>query len=69
MIAKEANALHESKALKIIEERLKRLELIANNVLLNEQGNEKIKTAIITLNKRLTDYQKAANEKDLIKKG
>ena len=47
----------------IIEERLKRLELIANNVLLNEQGNEKIKTAIITLNKRLTDYQKAANEK------
>ena len=42
---------------------MKRLELIANNVLLNEQGNEKIKTAIISLNKRLTDYQKAANEK------
>lgn len=47
----------------IIAERLKRLELTANNALLNEQENESIKKAISNLNTKLTEYQKSANEK------
>src|SRR5690606_28287303 len=47
----------------IVEERLKRLELSVNNALLSEQENEHIKKAISNLNTKLTEYQKAANEK------
>lgn len=47
----------------IIAERLKRLELIANNTLLNEQENKNIKNAISRLSNKLTEYQKSANEK------
>lgn len=47
----------------IIAERLKRLELIANNPLLNEQENDNIKKAISNLNTKLSEYQKSANEK------
>jgi hypothetical protein len=47
----------------IVEERLKRIELTANNALLSEQENESIKKAISNLNTKLTEYQKAANEK------
>lgn len=47
----------------IITERLKRLELTSNNSLLNEQENESIKKAISNLITKLTEYQKASNEK------
>lgn len=47
----------------IITERLKRLEFTAYNALLNEQINENIKNAISSLSKKLTEYQKSANEK------
>ena len=47
----------------IITERLKRLELTANNALLNEQENESIKKAISNLSNKLSEYQKTANEK------
>jgi len=47
----------------IVTERLKRLELIANNALLNEPENESIKKAIDSLSNKLIVYQKAANEK------
>lgn len=47
----------------IITERLKRVELTSNNTLLNEQENENIKKAISNLSTKLSEYQKAANEK------
>lgn len=47
----------------IIAERLKRLELTANDTLLDEPENENIKNAIRKLNTKLTEYQKSANEK------
>ncbi len=47
----------------IVAERLKRLELTANNALLGEQENESIKKTISNLNTKLIEYQKAANEK------
>jgi len=47
----------------IITERLKRLELISNNTLLNEQENESIKKAISNLRTKLIEYQKASKEK------
>lgn len=47
----------------IITERLKRLELISNNTLLNEQENESIKKAISNLSTKLIEYQKASKEK------
>lgn len=47
----------------IIAERLKRLEVISNNSLLNEPENESIKKAISSLSDKLTEYQKSANEK------
>lgn len=47
----------------IVTERLKRLELIVNNTLLDEPENESIKKAINNLKNKLTEYQKGANEK------
>jgi chromosome segregation ATPase len=47
----------------IISERLKRLEFTVNYALLNEQINENVKNAISSLSKKLTEYQKSANEK------
>ncbi len=47
----------------IAAERLKRLETIANDVLLNEPDNENIKQTINGVKVKLTEYQKAANEK------
>lgn len=47
----------------IVTERLKRLELIVNNTLLDEPENKTIKEAINNLKNKLTEYQKAANEK------
>lgn len=47
----------------IVIERLKRLELIVNNTLLDEPENESIKEAINNLKNKLTEYQKVANEK------
>jgi recombinational DNA repair ATPase RecF len=47
----------------IAAERLKRFELITNNVLLDEQENEIIKKALTNLSYKITAYQKAANEK------
>lgn len=47
----------------IIIERLKRIEVIANNVLLSELENATIKNAVDELKAKLSEYQKAANEK------
>jgi energy-coupling factor transporter ATP-binding protein EcfA2 len=47
----------------IVTERLKRLELIENNTLLDEPENKTIKDAINNLKNKLTEYQKGANEK------
>lgn len=47
----------------IITERLKRVELIANNSLLSEPENDSVKKAIDNLKEKLNDYQKASNEK------
>lgn len=47
----------------IVTERLKRLELIENNTLLDESENKTIKEAINNFKNKLTEYQKAANEK------
>ncbi|WP_276131901.1 AAA family ATPase [Polluticoccus soli] len=47
----------------IATERLRRLETIANDTLLNELSNEEIKKSINNLKIKLTEYQKAANEK------
>ncbi len=47
----------------IITERLKRLELTSNNALLKEEENESIKKTISNLSAKLTEYQKASNEK------
>lgn len=47
----------------IITERLKRIEVIANNILLSEPENETIKNAVEELKAKLSEYQKAANEK------
>jgi len=47
----------------IITERLKRIEVIANNILLSESENETIKNAAEELKAKLSEYQKAANEK------
>lgn len=44
-------------------ERLKRIEAIANNALLNETENKIINQAINGLKLKFTEYQKAANEK------
>lgn len=47
----------------IITERLRRFELISNNVLLNEHENEIIKESIGYLSSKLIEYQKTTNEK------
>lgn len=47
----------------IVTERLKRLELIENNTLLDESENKTIKEAINNFKNKLNEYQKAANEK------
>ena len=47
----------------IVAERLKRLEIVANNALLAEPENESIKKAISSLIDKLIEYQKSANEK------
>jgi len=47
----------------IITERLKRIEVIANNILLAESENGNIKNAVDELKSKLSEYQKAANEK------
>lgn len=47
----------------IVVERLKRLEPIVNNTLLNDRENENIKKSITNLSNKLAEYQKAANEK------
>ncbi|SFT05335.1 RecF/RecN/SMC N terminal domain-containing protein [Porphyromonadaceae bacterium NLAE-zl-C104] len=47
----------------IVVERLKRLEPIVNNTLLNDRENENIKKFITNLSNKLAEYQKAANEK------
>ncbi len=46
----------------VITERLKRIEVIVNNILLAEPENESIKNAIDELKLKLSEYQKAANE-------
>lgn len=47
----------------IVEERLKRLELISSNTLLNDSENNSIKEAINSLKEKLIEYQKSAYEK------
>lgn len=47
----------------IITERLKRIEIVANNILLSELENESIKNAVEELKAKLSEYQKSANEK------
>lgn len=47
----------------IVTERLKRLEIIVNNALLDEPENESIKEVINNFKNKLIEYQKAANEK------
>lgn len=47
----------------IVTERLKRLDLISINTLLDESNNISIKEAINNLKNKLTEYQKSANEK------
>ena len=47
----------------IATERLKRLDVILENLLLNEPENENIKKAINNLREKICEYQKAAEEK------
>jgi len=47
----------------IVTERLKRIEVLTDNLLLNEQENLSIKNAINDLKSKLIEYQNAANEK------
>lgn len=47
----------------IVTERLKRLELIVNNTSLDEPENKSIQEALNNLKNKLTEYQRAANEK------
>lgn len=47
----------------IASERMKRLDIVINNSLLNEPENENIKNSLDNLSSKLTGYIKAANEK------
>ena len=60
---KEKFDLAKKSLFEIITERLKRLEFVTNNPLLNEEENADIKKAIDDLNTKLLEYQKAAKEK------
>ncbi len=47
----------------IVIERLRRLDMISGNVLLKEPENQNIKQAVDGLKNKISEYQKAANEK------